>query len=170
MAIDSYSAMQSGAYGIQAVGSLAGAFAESEALKAQSSFQRTMALINKRFADERATDVIRAGESQANAINVKGKQVAGAQRAAAAAQGLDVSDGSVAEQIDDTTTAVQNEMIKTRANAWRSAWGIKTEANFNVLESGQKSSAARFAAEQTLLTGGLKSIGSGVQSASYWGK
>ncbi len=157
--------VDAGAYGLMGLGSVATGYAQGQALNAQSSFQKTMAAINARMAKRQADGVIKVGDEQANQIKKKGQQIAGAQRASAAAQGLDVTDGSVADQLADTDEAVKSDMLNVRNNAWRQAWGIEAQSSLDLQSANTKADALRSEAGQTLLTGGLQALGYGAKSA-----
>lgn len=159
-------------YGIQGVAELGSAYAQSEALRQQGEFQRDMVEINNRFAAMRAEDALKAGERKAQSIRRKARSTVGAQRAAAAAQGLDVSDAgsSVLDQIYDTQSASEDEVITAKNNAWREAWGYKTQAALNLVEADTKKRAADFAANQTLVTGGLQAINNFTRMGVYAAK
>jgi len=60
--------------------------------------------------------------------------------------------------------------MSTRTNAFKEAFGYETQAiNYNA-QGEMAQSAANFEANTTLLTGGLKALGYGLQSASYFSK
>ncbi len=160
---NNYGSLEAGAYGLQAAASLGSAYAQSEALKAQGSFQKTMAEINARMARRQAEDSIKRGEEAANQIRKTGKQVAGAQRASAAAQGLDVNEGSAADLLTDTEMAVTADIINVKNNAWREAWGLQVQATSTLFDAKVNQAAAKQAATQTLLTGGLNALESGTR-------
>lgn len=148
-------------YGIQGAAQIGGAFEQYTALKAQGEFQKTMAQINQQYAGVQAKSVINQGNELADQVQAKGRAVVGSQRAAAAAQGIDVNDSnsSVANKIDDTKLAVAHDVVTAKNNAWQQAWGITTNAANNVSSAKFAQSGANFAANSTLLTGGLRATG-----------
>ena len=159
--------LQAGAFGLQAAASLGSAFAQSEALRAQGQFQRAMVEINNRFAEERAKDTLQAGNQMAAKIKRKASLTIGAQRAVAAAQGIDVASGSITDQIYDTKTQSEDEILTIKNNAWREAFGIRTQAAVNLNEAKFRERASNSAANQTLMTGGLNALGNIAQGVSF---
>lgn len=164
--------LQALSYGIQGTAALGTAWEQASALEAQGDFQLAMSRINQSFANMQADEVINQGNAAAHQIQKRGKKIVGSQRAAAAAQGLDVNDsqGSAGELIDDSELATANDVATARSNAWMSAWGIKTQANLNVDTAKFNKTGNEFAANQTLLTGGLKALGAGAQVGGIYAK
>lgn len=159
--------VMAGAYGIQAVAELGSAYAQSEAIRAQGQFARAMTEINNRFAALAAKDALKAGEERVAGVRRRLRRTVGAQRAAAAAQGLDVNEDVARELQSDTYMEAEDEIITQRNNAWREAFGIKTQATFNSLEADNKVRAANFTANQTLLTGGMQAAGNLARAGAY---
>ena len=157
---------------IQGAAALGGAYEQYTALQAQGEYQATMARINQQFANMQAEDVMRQGSALADEVHAKGQKTMGAQRAAAAAQGLDVNDadGSVGAQLNDTRRAVIVDMSTAHNNAWKQAWGIKTQAAIGVSQADFNKSGEDFAANSTLLTGGLKAMGSFAKAGGIYAR
>jgi hypothetical protein len=168
-ASDSLSALSTGIGGIAAFGT---AWEQASALRSQGEFQLAMARINQKFSDMEADQVIRQGNYQAHEVRKRGEKIAGSQRAAAAAQGIDVNDaqGSAAALVDDTKLAEANDVARAHTNAWMQAWGIKTQARLNVDSAEANKAGANFAANQTLLTGGLKLAASALKTGSIYAR
>lgn len=158
-------------FGLQGVTALGSAWEQSQALQAQGSFQLNMARINQQFADMQADQVMRQGSAEASKIQRSANATVGAQRASAAAQGIDVNDaeGSAANKVSDTMLASAQDIAQTRNNAWMQAWGIRTQAGLNTISAEFNQKGANFAANQTLLTGALKTASSGFQIAGLYG-
>lgn len=154
-------------YGIEAGAQLGSAYMQSEALKAQGQFQQQMAEINQRFANIKADQVVRQGDDQANQLHRRGLQVQGSQRSAAASQGIRVDDGSAADAVDQTRYLSANDQITTRNNAWREAFGIRTQAGFNVTQAKFQTMANNNAANGTLLGGAMQGLATGLKATSF---
>lgn len=144
--------------GAQAVTSIGGAYSQAKAQQEQGAYQSTVSEINSQVAGIQGEEAIAAGGRQANYISDQGVQVAGEQRAAAAAQGIDVNTGSAAALQADTENQARIAGMQVKNNAWLQSWGYKTTA-LNDSYAGQFASiSATNAASSTLLTGGLNAI------------
>lgn len=86
---------------------------------------------NRRFARRQAREVLAQGEEAAQAYQRDLAQLLGQQRVGAAAQGIDVGQGSVAQIRQQTETYGAQDIETIRANARRQAWGIRTQANLD---------------------------------------
>lgn len=154
-------------FGIQASAEIGTAYAQSQALQAQGQFAQTMANINAKFADVQADQALRQGDRQATLLRQRGVQVQGAQRASAAAQGIRVDDGSAADLVDQTRTLSADDQITARNNAWREAFGIKTQAQFNVSQANMQARANNNAATGTLIGGLLQGGATAMKATGY---
>lgn len=135
-----------------------GAQNQARAQKAQGEYQKSMYDENAAFSTLAAEDAIRRGDKDAAQLKNQGKQTIGAQRAALAAQGVDVGSGSALDIQVDTAYQVQLDSMKIKNNAWREAWGYKTEA-LNASTAGRFAQlGAKVSANNTLATGGLQAI------------
>lgn len=169
MAYDSSNGLSAVSAGLSGAAEIGGAYEQSTALEAQGEFQATMARINREFARRQADQVLTAGNEEAAVFIDKGKRVASSQRASAAAQGLDVNDsgGTVADQVNDTYEASMRDAITVKNNAWKQAWGITTNANIGVANADFNQMGNRFAADQTLATGGIRAAGNFTKATAY---
>lgn len=172
MPYDSGNYLTATGYGVQGLASIGNGYAQYTALKAQGDFQVAMAQINQQFAGIEAKDAVDRGEFEANQIRRRATHVVGDQRAAAAAQGIDVNDsqGSVSDVIADTQLASEQDMTRARSNAWKLAWGIKTQATLNVDTARFNQTGKNFEANQSLLTGGINAMGDALKVAGVFAK
>lgn len=123
MAVTSMAASVAGALN-SAVGSYFAAQGQKTALELQAK----MAQINAKISEGQARDALLRGERTEQASRLKAAQVKSAQRAAIAANGIDLgSETAVALQ---TSTDVLSELDANtiKANALRDAWGFRMEA------------------------------------------
>ncbi len=153
---------------VGAAGSLAGAISSAGAMRAQGEYQRQQYEFNARIAELQAQDAMDRGDKEASHIRKKGNQIQGAQRAALAAQGIDISSGSALDVQVDTDSAIRQDMIQTRNNAWREAWGFRAQALGYQNEGVLAQRATENKARNTLLTGGMQALEYG-QKAAYHG-
>lgn len=87
------------------------------------------------------------------------RQIIGKQRAAAAANGVDPNTGSALDIMAETAGIGEIDATMVRANAYRDAWGYRTQgANYRA--QGQLAKAeGRYGAASTLLTSGAQAYG-----------
>lgn len=143
------------------------AYSAAEAEKLEGEYRRQQYGFNKKLAEEQAEDAIKRGEKDASLLKKRGKQVKGAQRAALAAQGIEVDSGSAADLQADTDEAVQLDVQAAKNNAWREAWGYRAQALSYGFQGEMEYAASRTKARNTLITGGLGAIGSGIDAYGY---
>lgn len=151
-----------GANIVSGVGSLSTAYAQSEAIKTQGEYQKQQYSFNEKVANLQAADALKRGDKSASDHKKSTKKLIGAQRAALAAQGIEVDSGSALEIQQDTAALGAADAVQIKNNAWREAWGYRVQAS----DLGSRGSFAEIAskneARQTILTGGMKAIGSGL--------
>lgn len=135
------------------------AYSKSQDEKAYGDYQRQQFDFNSKIAGIQAQDAKDRGERQVSAISAQGRQIAGAQRASLAAQGIETNSGSAAMVQDDTRAAVQHDILTTRNNAWREAWGYQTQALSLAFQGEQAYQGSRQDASNTLLTGAFTAAG-----------
>jgi len=100
-----------------AIGSYYSAQAQKSALK-----------FNARMADRQAESVLQQGQQEVASLTMKAGQVKGAQRAAMAANGIDLGMGSAAEVQASTDIMKTIDMNAIESNAMRSALGFRADA------------------------------------------
>lgn len=141
---------------VNAVGSAASSYQQSQAIKAQGNYQKNQLQFNAQVAELQATDAINRGNKEASTKKRQTKQIIGSQRAALAAQGIEVNEDT-ASLIQQDTAGLGAEDVQTiKNNAWREAWGYRVQALDYNSKAGFTSVASRFNSNQTLLTGGLQ--------------
>lgn len=122
--------------------------------------------INAQQSELAAQQELNRGNTEVAAATQRAGQVKGAQRAALAANGVDLGTGSAAEILTSTDIAKENDINTITANAVRSAWGYRTQAtNFKndalMKRAGADSISPGMAAFTTL-------VGGATQVASSW--
>lgn len=143
---------------------------DAKTARAQADYQNKMSKINSDFAEMQGRDAIARGDVQAGKIKKGARQVVGAQRAALAAQGIDISSGSALDVQRETETLGELDAIQARNNAWREAWGYKVEAAQASAQGQMAMIAGKATAKATLMTGGAQAAGQlygGVSNAGY---
>jgi hypothetical protein len=83
---------------------------------------------NAKLFDQAAEDVLKKAEFQVDDIKRKTKQLVGAQRAAFAANGIEINDGSAADVQEDTFYWSEVDQQTARNNAFLESYGYKIQA------------------------------------------
>jgi hypothetical protein len=146
------------------VGGIAGADAASR----QGEYQKQIYDTNARFSKIQSDDALRRGEEMAGRVRANARKVQGSQRAALAAQGIDVNSGSAIDLQDETYTMGEKDAMTVSNNAWREAWGYRVEANNATMRGELAKASADNEARNTLLTGGLRGLSMGMDSYDRW--
>ena len=124
--------------GMQVIGAINGAIGSFYSSKAQISaleFQADMAEINARIAERGAQSVLDQGQRQIGQLTLRAGQLKSSQRAAMAANGIDLGTGNAAEIQASTDIMKEIDKNTIEANAVRSAWGYRTQATSLVNEA-----------------------------------
>jgi len=116
--------------GLQTFGAVSSAFGSYYGAKTQASnlkHQATLAGINARIAELGAQSALEQGKQQNAALTLQAGRLKGRQRAALAANGVDLGVGNAAEAQASTDLMKEIDSNTIRANALRSAWGYRTQ-------------------------------------------
>lgn len=143
-------------------GSFVSSIYESDAQRRAGEFEKMQHDTNARLAELQAKDAITRGEKEAQIIKDKTKQKIGSQRAALAASGIEVNSGSALKLQEDVAADGAEDVLTTKNNAWRQAFGYKQESIQSKFRGRIAESQAKFNANATLVTGGLSAINSGI--------
>lgn len=138
---------------------------QANAMRAQGKYQKQQLDANARLEDLRAQDAIQRGDyaSQQHLSQTRG--LIGAQRAAFAAQGVEVDSGSALDIQEDTAALGAVDALMLRNNAWREAWGHRVQATDLRGQGYMARLAANNAARNTIATGGLAFARGALQGA-----
>lgn len=110
-----------------AITSAYGAFAAARSTQIQLDLQADLALINARLSESSAQQSLIAGQRQVQAQRLKTAQLKGSQRAALAASGVDLQEGSAANILRTTDVMGEIDADTIEYNAVRAAWGYRTQ-------------------------------------------
>jgi hypothetical protein len=157
-----------------AIGGYFGAKSSKAALASQAATlngQAAIADTNARIAELGAQSALMQGEKQVASITLKAGQLKSSQRAAMAANGIDLGEGSAAEIQASTDIMKEVDSNTITANAVSNAWGYKTQATNYKNEalmkrtgadsvSASAGSISPFSAAATSLLGGATSVAS----------
>lgn len=142
--------------GMALVGGLMGAQSANQ----QGDFQSGMLTKNAAYKNQAATETEMAGDTAADWQRVRTGQAVGTQRAAQAANGIDVNTGSAAQLQDDTSMIGELDALTIQNNAAREAYGYRVQANQDLQNARQARTNARTAATGSILGGFGKAFGS----------
>ncbi|GAB3190775.1 virion core protein, T7 gp14 family [Hydrogenophaga aquatica] len=107
-----------------AVGSYFSAATQRATLRGQAAVADT----NAHIAELGAQSALLQGQQQAGALTLRAGQLKSSQRAAMAANGIDLGEGSAVELQASTDIMKEIDKNTIEANAVRSAWGYRTQA------------------------------------------
>ena len=108
------------------------------------------------MAELEAADSIARGEKEAAALRTKTRMLVGSQRAAAAAGGVDVNRGDIADIQTETEKLGAIDEATIKSNAYREAFGHKVEAQNYGSQGAYTGIAARTGVRNTILTSGYQ--------------
>lgn len=111
-----------------AVMSATGAYGQADAQKKAMQYDSQVAANNAILANQQASIAIQNGQTQEGNQRLKTGQAVGAQRAALAANGIDLGEGSAQDILSTTQYIGERDALTVRDNALREAWGYKTQA------------------------------------------
>lgn len=128
---------------------------QASALRSQGAYEQQIYESNSRLAMVQADDAITRGNRDATEQLKQTKKLIGSQRAALAAQGIEVGSGSSLDIQQDTAAMGASDALTIKNNAWREAWGFKNQALDYSSKGALAGMTAKNQAKNTILTGGL---------------
>lgn len=108
--------------------SAVGAYNESKSAKAAAKYNAAVQENNAQFSEWQAQDALDRGQLQQQDNRRRGEQIAGTQRAAIAANGIVMDEGSPLAILQDTEFATARDAQVIRDNANREAYGFRQQA------------------------------------------
>lgn len=140
---------------VTVIGGAVSAYGQNQAGK----YAAAVAAQNAKNSDTLAGQTEQIGLQDELRARMQIRQILGKQRATAAANGLDVNTGSALDIMAETAGIGETDATMVRANAYRDAWGYRTQgANYRA-EGAMARSAGRYGAASTLLTSGAQAYG-----------
>lgn len=144
--------------------SAVGAYGQSQSQKKALGYQQEQAEQNAQLQAMYAQEAIADGNREAQARMAKTSQIKATQTAAAAANGLDVSQGTPQSILDDTQYFGDIDVANIKYNAQRKAWGFDVEGN------NMSNTAAMYGAQAYNINPLMNGLMAGAGSiASNWG-
>jgi hypothetical protein len=143
------------------------ASAQADAQKKQADYQSKVAANNAKIAAWQRSESLQRGEAEAQAAMREQAALVGRQRAALAANGVDVTEGSALDLIASTRFLGQMDVNTIQANAAREAWGADVQGMNYTADSNLN----RWKADSInpTMTGVLTGASSLLSSASSYG-
>jgi hypothetical protein len=158
-----------GATAMLGASALAGSITQASSMRMQAKYDQQQAESQARLNEIKANEAERIGEKEAAQVKRKARQVQGAQRAAMAAQGLDVASGSALELQEETARYGDEDMMTVKNNAYRQAWGYRVEAEQMRAQARFNRKMAKYNSISTLLTGGMQAAAYGMSAKTGGG-
>lgn len=152
------------------ISTAANTYAQTQAIRAQADFQTSQLEMNRKIAEIKANDALKRGAKAKRDVEAQTRQLIGAQRAAMAAQGIEVESGSALDIQEDTAQLGRLDALTIKMNAYREAWGYKFEGIQLGAQAGLAQTSARFARTQALVGGAQSLAGAGLTYAAYKAK
>lgn len=134
---------------------LAGAYVSGENAKNMATYNRKIADANASMLEQQAERQYKIGEEQSNNQRRQTKKLVGSQRAALAAQGVDVNDGSALEIQTETEILGAEDADRIQTNAYLEALGMKSQATQMRQQAEFGEQSAKQQATNSLITAGI---------------
>jgi hypothetical protein len=139
-----------------AIGGLAlsawGGYQEGKAQEDAAKYSAAVDRNNATLKDQQAEQVSKIGAIEEERHRRKVQQAIGGQRAALAANGLDLSSGTPLDLVTETAALGEEDALNIRFNAAREAWGFREEAKSLRGAAAYKTTAGKNAKNATFLT------------------
>lgn len=147
-----------------ALGSYNSAQGQKSALAAQAQIDQN----NKQITDWQASQAIQNGQIEEGNARLRTASIYSTQRAALAANGIDLGQGSATDILTTTKLMGDRDAATVHDNALRTAWGYKTQGvnytnNANAARAGADSISPGMAAATSLLSS------AGTVASSWYG-
>lgn len=151
---------------ISAIGGAITSYIGSKAQKNTLETQAQIAEINARMAENAAQSTLLQGQQQVAQSTMKYGAVKSSQKAAIAANGVDLGHGNAAEITASTDILKEIDAATIHANAVRSAWGYRTQSSNYQIEAMTKRSTA--GSLSPAMSGGSTLLSNASQAAQQW--
>lgn len=148
--------------------SVAGSISAANAQSASAAYQAQVARNNALMAQRNAEYTIRAGEANAEAESLKGSARVARAKAAIAANGVDVNEGSAVDVVSSEREAEKLDTLTTMNNAQWKAYGYRTQAADFESQAGLHDAEAKSAKTAGALNAATGLIGSFSSLAGKW--
>lgn len=141
-------------------------YQQGKAQQAQAEYQAKVAEDNARIAQQNASNVRQEGIEESRMQRMKTLQTVSSQQASMAANGLDISQGTPLDVIEDTATMGELDALTTQYNSETKAQAYEQQANnFN-----NQANLDRIAGRNAMQAGKMNALSSGLNTISSLGK
>ncbi len=154
-----------------------GAKAEAEGAAQASEYNAKVADMNARLSERRARDALERGKLDEQQKRNENAQIMGRQKAAMAANGVDLAFGSPLDTLVDTATLGEIDALTIRRNAANEAYDHdvaaangRADASLNRANAKNTRSAGNLRAMGMMLTGAGKAFGQASDLGYFGGK
>jgi hypothetical protein len=126
---------------------------------------------NAGVAEQQAKDALVRGREEESHLRSQVRQVIGGQRAALAAQGVDVGMGSAVDVQNDTMRSGELDALTVRNNAKREAWGFQVEAQDRryAADIARRTGQQAYTASKWGAANAILGTGANLMSSRMWG-
>jgi aspartyl-tRNA synthetase len=138
-----------------AISAIGSTYSSVVSQRAEAEYKRSQLEINRQLAEMRAKDAISRGEKSTEQLKKQTKKLIGSQRTALAAQGINIEGGSALDVQVDTAELSALDALAIKANAYREAFGYRSQALGYGGQAAFTGIASAAAQRQTIATGGL---------------
>lgn len=150
-----------GASAAGAIMSAGSAYQQAQGQRSALQYQASVARMNAGLAGDQASDAIRNGQTAEGIQDLRTGQMLGTQRAAMAANGVDLGEGSPNEVLATTKYMGTRDALQIHDNAIMQAWGYRTQQQNFLTDANREENEASaispwMAAGTSLLTGASK--------------
>lgn len=143
-----------------------GAVQQGEAQAAASNYNAKVADMNATLSERRARDALERGQKEEQHKRTEVQRILGQQRAAQAANGVDLTFGSPLDTIVDTAVLGEMDALTIRTNSAREAYDYRVDAvnkradgTLNRMNAKAAKTSGYLGAAGTVLTGAGKAYG-----------
>lgn len=150
----------------------AGAIQQGRAANASAKYNAQVADMNAKISERQARDAVERGTMEEQQQRMKTSQIIGKQKAAMAANGVDLKFGSPLDALVDTATMGELDALTIRANTYREERDIRQQGLNSQSQAGLLRAEGRAAqsggfmnAFATVLGGGSKAYSNYMQVA-----
>lgn len=105
-----------------------GAYAQAQGQRSALEYQASVAQFNSKVAGWQASDAIRNGQTAEENQDLKTGAIISTQRAALAANGVDLGSGNANEVLTTSKFMGNRDALQIHDNAVMQAWGFRTQA------------------------------------------
>lgn len=151
--------------------SMYGSYTQGQQQKAYYNYQAAVAEDNAKIANANAAEERQSGIEEARLQRMKTLQSVGSQQTAMAANGIDITQGTALDIIEDTAAMGELDALQIQYNAEKKALAYEQEANNYTNQSNLDTIAGKNAYTSGIIntvSSGLNGLSSTAQVASKW--